>query len=127
MTEPQQTPAEALDSIRRSRAVVADKVAKGSWTYDLIYSSIGAVMVAGQVAPLPFNVLASAGGAVAFALLARKWAQKTGVFVSGVTPKRASAAAFKRSQSQRSLRPMAWESWAKSIAARWLVTLKVRA
>lgn len=89
MTEPEQTPAEALEAIRKSRAAVADTVAHNSLTYDLIYSSIGALMVAGQVAPLPFNVLASAGGAVGFAVLARKWAQKTGVFVSGVTPKRA--------------------------------------
>ncbi len=43
---------------------------------------------AGQVLPFPLNVVASTGGAVAFAVLARKWAQKTGVFVSGVTPKR---------------------------------------
>lgn len=89
MTDPQQTPAEALESIRQSRAAVADRMGKTSWTYDVIYSSITAVMIAGQVAPLPFNIFASAGGACAFAFLARKWAQKTGVFVSGVTPKRA--------------------------------------
>ncbi len=98
MTDPQQTPTpgpvEALEAIRQSRASVADRMGKASWTYDLIYSSITAVMVAGQVAPLPFNVLASAGGACAFALLARKWAQRTGVFVSGVTPKRARWVAF---------------------------------
>ena len=99
MTEPQQTaphqsPAEALDSIRRSRAAVADRVAKNSKTYDLIYSSIAAVMVAGQAAPFPFNVMASTGACVAFVFLARKWAQKTGVFVSGVTPKRARWVAF---------------------------------
>jgi hypothetical protein len=90
MTEPQQqTPAEALEAIRQSRAVVADKVAHNSRTYDLIYSSIAAVMVGGQVAPFPLNVLASTGACVGFVVLARKWAQKNGVFVSGVTPKRA--------------------------------------
>ena len=45
----------------------------------------------------------------------------------GVTPKRASTQDLRRSQSHTSLRPMAWESWAKSIAERWLTTLKVRA
>ena len=94
MTDPQQTPAEALEAIRQSRTVLAEKVNKASRTYDLIYSSIAAVMVAGQVAPFPFNVLASTGSCVAFVLLARKWAQKTGVFVSGVTPKRARWVAF---------------------------------
>lgn len=94
MTDPQQTPAEALEAIRKSRTVVAGAVAHNSKTYDLIYSSIAAVMVAGQVLPFPLNVLASTGGAVAFAVLARKWAQKTGVFVSGVTPKRARWVAF---------------------------------
>lgn len=94
MTDPQQTPAEALEAIRKSRTVVAGAVAHNSKTYTLIYSSIAAVMVAGQVLPFPLNVLASTGGAVSFALLARKWAQKTGVFVSGVTPKRARWVAF---------------------------------
>ena len=94
MTEPEQTPAEALEAIRKSRAAVADTVAHNSLTYDLIYSSIAALMVAGQVAPFPLNVVASAGGAVAFAVLARKWAQKIGVFVSGVTPRRARWVAF---------------------------------
>lgn len=94
MTDPQQTPAEALASIRESRTVVANAMAHNSKTYTLIYSSIAAVMVAGQVLPFPINVVASTGGAVAFAFLARKWAQKTGVFVSGVKPKRARWVSF---------------------------------
>lgn len=94
MTDPQQTPAEALASIKQARAVVADKVANNSRTYDLIYSSIAAAMVAGQAAPFPFNVVASTGACVAFVVLARKWAQRNGVFVSGVTPKRARWVAF---------------------------------
>ena len=40
---------------------------------------------------------------------------------------RLKAAALRRSQSQTSLRLMACESWAKSMEARWLKTLKVRA
>ena len=38
-------------------------------------------------------------------------------------PKRASAWDLSRNQSHTSLRPMAWESWAKSIVPKWLFTL----
>lgn len=78
-----------LAQIRASKHFVRDRVAAGSWRYDIVYSSIAAVMVAGQVAPAPFNVLASGGGALAFGLLWRGWADKTGVSVTGLSPKRA--------------------------------------
>ena len=96
MTEPQQTPAEALEAIRQSRATVREAVRdqKGAARFALIYSSIAAVMVGGQVFSAPFNVFCSAGGAVAFGLLARSWSQRTGVWISGVTPKKARWVAF---------------------------------
>lgn len=94
MTDPEQTPAEALETIRKSREAVGAAVSQSSRKYDLIYSTIAALMVAGQVLPMPLNIFASTGGAVAFALLARKWADKTGVFVNGMSPKRARWVAF---------------------------------
>jgi len=94
MTEHEQTPAEALEAIRKSRAAVGEAVSRNSRTYDLIYSTIAGLMVAGQAMPMPVNILASAAACVAFGLLARKWAQRTGVFVSGVSPKRARWVAF---------------------------------
>lgn len=95
MTLPESNdPAAALASIRQAQSAVHDKVVQGSWRYDLIYSSIAAVMVGGQAAPLPFNVLASGGGALALMLLMRRWAQKSGVMVTGVTPKKARWVAF---------------------------------
>lgn len=94
MIEHEQTPAEALEAIRKSRAAVGEAVSQNSRTYDLIYSSIAGLMVAGQAMPMPINILSSAGACVAFALLARKWAQKTGVFVNGMTPRRARWVAF---------------------------------
>lgn len=95
MTQPENDdPAAALAAIRQSQSVVHDKVAQGSWRYDLVYSSIAAVMVGGQAAPLPFNVLASGGGAVALALLLRASAEKSGVMVTGVTPKKARWVAY---------------------------------
>lgn len=78
-----------LAEVRRSQDAVRSRVAQGSWRYDLIYSTIAAVMVGGQVAPMPFNVLASAGGAVAFVLLWRSWSEKAGVSITGYSPKRA--------------------------------------
>lgn len=95
MTQPENDdPAAALAAIRQSQAVVQDKVAQGSWRYDLVYSSIAAVMVGGQAAPLPFNVLASCGGALALALLLRASAEKSGVLVTGVTPRKARWVAY---------------------------------
>lgn len=95
MTQPENNdPAAALDAIRQSQAVVHDKVAQGSWRYDLVYSAIAAVMVGGQAAPLPFNVLASGGGALALALLMRSWTQKNGVMVMGTTPNKARWVAY---------------------------------
>lgn len=95
MTQPENNdPAAALAAIRQSQAVVHDKVAQGSLRYDLTYSAIAAVMVGGQAAPLPFNVLASGGGALALALLMRSWTQKNGVMVMGTTPKKARWVAY---------------------------------
>lgn len=82
-------PDKLLAEIRRSQKAVRGRIAKASWRYDLTYSTIAAVMVGGQVAPTPFNVLASGGGALAFGLLWRSWSEKTGVSITGLSPKRA--------------------------------------
>ncbi|MFK0299842.1 hypothetical protein ACIQTU_11565 [Brevundimonas sp. NPDC090276] len=87
-------PAAALASIREAQAVVHDKLAQGSWRYDLIYSFIAAVMVGGQAAPLPFNVLASGVGALSLALLMRAWSEKNGITVLGTSPKKARWVAY---------------------------------
>ena len=78
-----------LAEVQRAQDAVRDRVSQASWRYDLAYSTIAAVMVGGQAAPMPFNVLASAGAAAAFALLWRGWSEKTGVSITGYSPKRA--------------------------------------
>ena len=88
------TPAEALASIRESGAAVAARMGEKSWTYDLIYSSLLAVMIGAHAFPSPIGVLGSAFGGLGVALLARKWSERTGVFVSGVSPRRARWVAF---------------------------------
>ncbi len=80
---------QALADIRRSQEAVRRRTAQGSWRYDLSCSAIAAVMVAGQALPIPFNVLASGGGAVCLALLWRRWSDKNGVSVTGLSPRRA--------------------------------------
>lgn len=85
---------QALAAIRRSQEAVRQRVTRGSWLYDLSYSAIAAVMVAGQALPIPFNVLASVGGAVCLALLWKRWSDKNGVSVTGLSPRRARWAAL---------------------------------
>jgi hypothetical protein len=87
----QPTPAEALDLIRKSRNAVRAAVSDGkaALRYALIYSAIVGVMVGGQVLDLPFNVVCSAGGVLGLALLAKTWSDRTGIWISGVSPRRA--------------------------------------
>lgn len=85
------SPAEALDLIRKSgnavRAAVSD--GKAALHDALIYSAIVGVMVGGQAFDLPFNVFCSAGGVVGLGLLAKAWSDRTGIWISGVSPRRA--------------------------------------
>lgn len=94
MSQENENPQALLDEVRRSQDLVRARVATSSWRYDLLYSSVAALMVAGQAAPLPFNVLASGGAAMAFGLMWRNWSEKAGVAVTGFSPKRARWAAI---------------------------------
>jgi len=89
MSREPENPVEILAEIQRSQDAVRNRVAVSSWRYDLLYSGVAALMVAGQAAPLPFNILASGGAAMAFGLMWRNWSEKAGVAVTGYSPKRA--------------------------------------
>lgn len=82
-------PSEALSAVRGARADLAARLDEGSWGYDLIYSALAGVIVGGQALPMGWNLAASLGGALALGLLARDWARRKGVWVCGVTPRRA--------------------------------------
>lgn len=84
-----QSPEEVLAAIRQSRATVAERMGEKSWAYDLIYAGLVAVMIGGHAFPSPIGGLGSAFGALGIVLLARKWAERTGVSVSGMSPPRA--------------------------------------
>jgi hypothetical protein len=101
MSQEPQNHKQMLAEVRRSQDAVRDRVSQGSWRYDLLYSSVAAVMVAGQAAPMPFNILASTGAAVAFALMWRSWSDKAGVSITGYSPKRPCTAARRISRSGR--------------------------
>ncbi len=83
------SPAEALGALHIARADLASRLDEGSWSYDLIYSGLAGVIVGGQALPLGWNAIASVVGALALGLLARDWARRKGVWVCGVSPRRA--------------------------------------
>ena len=89
MTDPHIDPAEALASIRQSRGAVHDRVSAGSWTYDIVYSLLVGAMVAGVALPLVGFVIVDAVCSTALVLLALWWARRNGVWISGVSPRRA--------------------------------------
>lgn len=89
MTEDQPTPAEALAAIRDSRRAVERRVAAGSWRYDLSYSAIMAMMVGSQTLDLPMNTLGVAIGVLLLAVLFRREADRLGVSITGLSPRRA--------------------------------------
>ena len=83
------SPAEALEAIARSRRAVHDRVATGGWRYDLIYAAVVAGMVGGQALDNPSNVLASTLGVVALAGVFQHESRRTGLRITGVSPRRA--------------------------------------
>jgi len=85
---------EALAAVDKARTALLQRAEEGSWRYDLIYSVLAAGVVMAQALPLPFNTLADAGIVAAFLILARWQRARTGVWISGVGPKRARWAAL---------------------------------
>lgn len=83
------TPAEALAAIATSRKTVHDRVAVGGWRYDLTYAVIMAVMVGGQAFDNPWNVTASSLGVLALVVLFQHEARRTGLRITGVSPRNA--------------------------------------
>lgn len=82
-------PSEALAAIQSSQRDVHRRVAAGSWRYDLTYSALCAAMVGAQVLDMPFNTLGVALGVLGLALLFRREADRLGVSITGVSPRRA--------------------------------------
>lgn len=82
-------PAEALAAIHASRQAVHDRVATGSWRYDLIYAALAATMIGAQALDQPFAVLGTSVSIGGLASLFGWEARRTGVRLTGVSPRRA--------------------------------------
>lgn len=94
MTDPNRpgdpSPAEALAAVRDAQARVTRRISEAdTLRYDLIYAGIVGVMVASPGLPDPFNTVLIVFCTVALVLLMRGWANRTGLWVTGVTPPRA--------------------------------------
>lgn len=82
-------PAEALAALKRSQRDVHRKVGAGSWRYDLSYSAICAMMVGTQALDMPLNTVGVATGVLLLAVLFRREADRLGVSITGLSPRRA--------------------------------------
>lgn len=85
---PEQSPADALASIRASRTTVADRMVL-PWFYDALYAVGAGGMVASQVLPTPLSTLGIFACVGLLVVYATVWKRKVGVWVSGITPRRA--------------------------------------
>ena len=83
------TPAEALAAIQRSQQDIQRKVAAGSWRYDIGYSAICAMMVGTQALDMPLSTLGVAVGVLLLTVLFRREANRLGVSITGLSPRRA--------------------------------------
>ena len=88
MTQDQATAAEALAAVRASREEVAVRL-QYPWWYDAIYAGSAGGLVAGQALPSPGPALTSLACVLALTLMYRAFTQRTGLSVTGLTPKRA--------------------------------------
>jgi len=79
----------ALAALHDTRAAWAKRPPQKTMRYDVIYGSVVGVMIGGQALGAPLNVVASLGGGILVGLLTLRSARKSGVWVSGVGPKRA--------------------------------------
>lgn len=80
---------EALDAVRLAQGKVSEQVAHANWRYDIVYSGLVGVMIASQGLPFPWGTATIGICVFGLVMLAKTWADRTGVWVSGVTPKRA--------------------------------------
>ena len=82
-------PAAALAAIQASRQAVHDRVSSHGWRYDLAYSAIVAGMVGAQALDIPFNVSGMTVGVLLLVVMFKAETRRTGVLVTGVTPRQA--------------------------------------
>lgn len=92
--DPAFDPALALAAVHGTRADLADRLRLARRRYTIIFTALVGFAVGSQALPPPFNVLGSGLTSISLAWLCRMYVRKTGVWVSGVTPRRARWAAL---------------------------------
>ncbi len=83
------SPEDALAEIQRGNTAVADNFSRHTWSYDLIYSVLVAAMVAGWALKVPIALGIEAVCLLALFVLARTWANRHGVWITGIKPPKA--------------------------------------
>lgn len=82
------TPAEALASIRAARGSVGDRL-KVHWGYDVVYGLICAGIVASLGFPAPWGSMIVVFCMLGLVLMVQWYRKQTGVWTSGLSPRRA--------------------------------------
>jgi len=82
-------PAAALAAIGHTRLATLERMDGVSMRYDLTFATLVAVFVSVQALPLPINMAGEAAVLLGFVMLARWHRARTGVWISGVGPRRA--------------------------------------
>lgn len=85
---------EALNSIRDTRADTLAKMDHWPWWYDAGYAAACALLVGGQGYGVPAGPLCSGLAMLVLVVIMRCWKAETGVWVSGLAPRRARWAAI---------------------------------
>ena len=88
---PNETPdaAQALAAIQASRRAVYERVDTQGWRYDLTYAALCAGMVAAQGLDQPLSIVFITLGVLGLTGMFQAEAKRTGVRVTGVSPKQA--------------------------------------
>jgi hypothetical protein len=86
---PDQDPAAALDAVRQARRATLGQMAHGSLAYDLIYAALVGGVVASLALPRSLSTFGTVACAMGLIVLMRVWANRTGVWVGGLHPRRA--------------------------------------
>lgn len=95
MSDPDnQTPQEALETIRNTRRAVYRQMNKWPLWYDLGYGGATGLMVGGHALPAMYGLACTAIGLALIVVIVRKWTDRTGFWVNGYSPKNARWVAF---------------------------------
>ena len=88
-TETPPSPAEALRAISDAQARLADNWSRHTWGYDLTYSALVGLMIGGWGFRLPIAVSLEVVSLAGLIIVARTWANRHGVWITGLQPPKA--------------------------------------